>query len=146
MNCVLRRFRQPEGLLPLPADDGSIDLLRPYVNLTEPDRIAPQRRLNGLAINFRTATKRTDRHFECRRRRQEPALDRLPTIMSRHGGIGGMDQGRRPAVNPNERTSSVENPTFDALCGLVRRPAVTLCCHSIYVIRWSYAEYSGAQP
>ena len=32
-------FRRPEGLLPLPlpARDGSIDLLRPYVNLTEPD-------------------------------------------------------------------------------------------------------------
>ena len=32
-------FRRPEGLLPLPvpAHDGSIDLLRPYVNLTEPD-------------------------------------------------------------------------------------------------------------
>jgi hypothetical protein len=32
-------FRRPEGLLPLPlpACDGSIDLLRAYVNLTEPD-------------------------------------------------------------------------------------------------------------
>jgi hypothetical protein len=32
-------FRRPEGLLPLPlpARDGSIDLLRSYVNLTEPD-------------------------------------------------------------------------------------------------------------
>jgi energy-coupling factor transporter ATP-binding protein EcfA2 len=32
-------FRRPEGLLPLPvpARDGSIDLLRPFVNLTEPD-------------------------------------------------------------------------------------------------------------
>ena len=32
-------FRRPEGLLPLPvpARGGSIDLLRPYVNLTEPD-------------------------------------------------------------------------------------------------------------
>jgi hypothetical protein len=32
-------FRRPEGLLPLPLPehDGSIDLLRPYVNLTEPD-------------------------------------------------------------------------------------------------------------
>jgi hypothetical protein len=32
-------FRRPEGLLslPLPARDGSIELLRPYVNLTEPD-------------------------------------------------------------------------------------------------------------
>ena len=32
-------FRRPEGLLPLPAParDGSIDLLRKYVNLTEPD-------------------------------------------------------------------------------------------------------------
>ena len=33
------RFRRPEGLLPfpLPSRDGSIDLLRPYVNLSEPD-------------------------------------------------------------------------------------------------------------
>ncbi len=32
-------FRRPEGLLPMPmpAHDGSIDLLRPFVNLTEPD-------------------------------------------------------------------------------------------------------------
>ena len=32
-------FRRPEGLLPLPLPnrDGSIDLLRPYVNLAEPD-------------------------------------------------------------------------------------------------------------
>ena len=32
-------FRRPDGLLPLPlpAHNGSIDLLRPYVNLTEPD-------------------------------------------------------------------------------------------------------------
>jgi len=32
-------FRRPEGLLPLPkpSPDGSIELLRPYVNLTEPD-------------------------------------------------------------------------------------------------------------
>jgi hypothetical protein len=32
-------FRRPEGLLPLPApsEHGSIDLLRPFVNLTEPD-------------------------------------------------------------------------------------------------------------
>jgi hypothetical protein len=67
-------------------------------------------------------------------------------IMSRRGCTGDADQGRRPAVNPNERASSVENPTFDALCGLVGRPAVTRCCYSIYVIRWSYAEYSGAQP
>jgi hypothetical protein len=67
-------------------------------------------------------------------------------IMSRRGCIGDADQGRRPAVNPNERASSVENPTFDALCGLVRRPAVTLCCYSIYVKTWGYAECSGAQP
>jgi len=33
------RFQRPEGLLPLPMPcrDASIDLLRPYVNLTEPD-------------------------------------------------------------------------------------------------------------
>ncbi len=32
-------FRRPEGLLPMPmpVHDGSIDLLRPFVNLTEPD-------------------------------------------------------------------------------------------------------------
>ena len=32
-------FRRPEGLLPLPkpSPDGLIELLRPYVNLTEPD-------------------------------------------------------------------------------------------------------------
>jgi hypothetical protein len=32
-------FRRPEGLLPMPipAHDGSIDLLRPYGNLSEPD-------------------------------------------------------------------------------------------------------------
>ena len=41
--CVVDRpdvhFRRPEGLLPLPlpARDGSIDLLRPYVNLTDAD-------------------------------------------------------------------------------------------------------------
>jgi energy-coupling factor transporter ATP-binding protein EcfA2 len=32
-------FRRPDGLvsMPMPAHDGSIDLLRPYVNLTQPD-------------------------------------------------------------------------------------------------------------
>jgi hypothetical protein len=39
-------------------------------------------------------------------------------IMSRCGCIGDADQVRRPAVKLNERTSSVENPTFDALYGL----------------------------
>ena len=41
--CIVKQpgvnFRRPEGLLPLPlpTHGGSIDLLRPYVNLTEPD-------------------------------------------------------------------------------------------------------------
>ena len=61
-------------------------------------------------------------------------------IMSRRGCIGDADQGRRPAVNPNELASSVENPTFDALCGLVGRPAVTRCCYSIYVKSYSCAD------
>jgi hypothetical protein len=86
-------------------------------------------------------------HRQLPRSRGEAASSNGELLMrSRRGCIGEAHQGWRPGVNPNERTSSVENPTFDALCGLVRRPAVTLCCHSIYVIRWSYAEYSGAQP
>jgi hypothetical protein len=112
-------------------------------------RIAPHRSPASFAwtfYQFRAVRWRTHRHLECRRRRQEPAVDRRPPIMSRRGCIGETDQVRRPAVNPNEPASSVENPTFDALCGLVRRPAVTLYCYSIYVMRWSYAEYSGAQP
>jgi hypothetical protein len=51
------------------------------------------------------------------------AKNRELLIMSRHDCIGDADQGRRPAVNPNEQTSSVENPTFDALCRMLRRPA-----------------------
>jgi hypothetical protein len=95
---------------------------------------------------IRTSTWRTDRHLECRTRRHEPAVDRRPTTMSFRGCIGDADQVWRPAVNPNEQLSSVENPTFDALCGLVRRPAVTHSCYSTCVRMWIYAEYSGAQP
>jgi hypothetical protein len=56
--------------------------------------------------------------------KSQPSIG-APRIMSRRGCIGETDQVWRPAVNPNERTSSVENPTFDALCGLVRRPGIT---------------------
>jgi hypothetical protein len=100
--------------------------------------------VTALTINFER--RRGERIVTLNgRRRQEPAVDRRSPVMSRRDCIGGADQVRRPAVNPNERARSVENPTFDALCGLVRRPAVNHCCYSIYVIKWNYAEYSGAQ-
>src|ERR1700677_171877 len=75
-----------------------------------------------------------------KRRREEPAVDRGPDIMSRRGCIGDAGQVRRPAVNPKERARSVENPTFDALCGLVRRPTVTPCHHLIYVNWYNCAD------
>jgi hypothetical protein len=57
--------------------------------------------------------------------RRRPRGSHRAEYMTHRGCIGDADQVWRPAVNLDERASSVENPTFDALCGLVRRPAVS---------------------
>jgi hypothetical protein len=141
--CHFRRFASSPGsavapLLQVRRPNWTFRGCRVHSELTAVrQRIASNRSpasFERTCHQIRTATWRTDRHLECRTRRHESAVDRRPTIMSRRGCIGGTDQVWRPAVTSKERTSSVENPTFDALCGLFRRPAVTLCCYSIYVI------------